>query len=632
MLLDNPLSLTKNSLRSRSDLQQAVRSLWQPLYSHYSPGGARIKLGESGFTFDTTAAELEGSARPLWGLAPLVAGGGHFDHWELYREGLINGTNPHHPEYWGQAQNRDQRLVEMAAIGLALALVPEQVWEPLEPESRTNLVVWLYRINEVEVVDNNWLFFRVLVNLGLAKVGAKHDMAATEAALDRLENFYLGEGWYSDGPVTQIDYYVPFAFHFYGLIYAKLNGDSDPARAARFRERAGLFAQDFAHWFTADGAALPFGRSLTYRFAQGSFWGALAFAGVEALPWGVIKGLALRHLRWWARQPIFNPDGTLSIGYTYPNLNMAEQYNSPGSPYWALKFFLPLALPDSHPFWQAEELPLPELATVKPQPQPGMLLCSDPERRHIFALSGKQYNHWARHGEAKYAKFAYSTAFGFSVSGGSYGLESGGYDNVLALSEDDRHYRVREEVIESGLDGNLLYSRWQPWHDVEIETWLTPVLPWYVRIHRLQTSRLLYSTEGGFAVSVSGNIRYDSPTNVIIQAGAALATYSTGWSGLRELNPGDVPNRNGHIYFPHPNTNLLAPRTAIPVLRGQHQPGEHWLACAVLGLPEAVDYGKIWSAAPNLERTSNQEFILTHDGTVTKLVLPLSKLITTMTS
>jgi hypothetical protein len=197
------------------------------------------------------------------------------------------------------------------------------------------------------------------------------------AALDRLEEFYLGDGWYSDGPTAQRDYYIPFGMHFYGLVYAKLAGRDDPERARRFRERAAAFAHDFVHWFAADGAALPFGRSLTYRFAQGGFWGALAFADVEALPWGVVKGLVLRHLRWWTRRPIYQPDGALAIGYGYPNLNMAEQYNSPGSPYWALKFFLPLALPEEHPFWQAEEAPMPDLAPVHTLPHAGMIVCRD---------------------------------------------------------------------------------------------------------------------------------------------------------------------------------------------------------------------------------------------------------------
>lgn len=177
---------------------------------------------------------------------------------------------------------------------------------------------------------------------------------------------------------------------------------------------------------------------------MGAFWGALAYAGVEALPWGVLRGLWLRHLRWWARRPIFDAAGILSIGYAYPNLNMAEEYNSPQSPYWALKFFLPLALPQGHPFWQAEEEGLPALDAVRPQPHPGVLVCRDDARGHVFILSGRQTATWPNHGPEKYAKFAYSTAFGFSVPVGHGDLSKGAFDSVLALADDPEHFRPRE--------------------------------------------------------------------------------------------------------------------------------------------------------------------------------------------
>ncbi|WP_375803652.1 DUF2264 domain-containing protein, partial [Enterobacter kobei] len=48
-------------------------------------------------------------------------------------------------------------------------------------------------------------------------------------------------------------------------------------------------------------------------------------------------GIVLRHLRWWQQQSIVDRDGILTLGFAYPNLAMCEDYNSPGSPYWALK-------------------------------------------------------------------------------------------------------------------------------------------------------------------------------------------------------------------------------------------------------------------------------------------------------
>ena len=585
-----------NPLRSRADLQEAVRALVAPLRGRFSPGAARVRLGATGAHYDDHAAELEGFARPLWGLVPLAAGGGAFEDWALYRRGLASGSDPRHPEFWGEPEERGQRLVEMAAIGLGLALAPEQLWEPLGPEARANLARWLGAINRVGVVDSNWLFFRVLVNQGLARVGAPHDEAATRAALDRLEQFYQGDGWYSDGANDQRDYYIPFAFHYYGLIYAKLAGGRDPERAERFRERAALFAQQFVGWFAADGAALPFGRSLCYRFAQGGFWGALAFADVEALPWGVVKGLALRHLRWWARQPIFNPDGTLSIGYAYPNLNMAEQYNSPGSPYWALKFFLPLALPESHPFWRAEELPMPELPPLMPQPHAYMLLCRDAESRHVVALASGQHEPWVRHAGEKYAKFAYSTAFGFSVPSGRRGLAQTAADSMLALSDDGEFYRVRERPAESGVERGALRGRWRPMPGVEVETWLIPAGLWHVRLHRLRTDRPLWSAEGGFALDRSGDDPLARAGVERAGEGMALARYPAGGSGLRDLLGG----RAGRVLRVDPNTNLLRPRTVLPALLAEHAPGVYWLACAVLAVPDAAGWKAAWRQPPAL--------------------------------
>lgn len=55
---------------------------------------------------------------------------------------------------------------------------------------------------------------------------------------------------------------------------------------------------------------------------------------------------------------IFTTDGLLSVGYDYQNMVFAEGYNGPGSPYWAFKTFILLAVPKDHPYWQAETQPI----------------------------------------------------------------------------------------------------------------------------------------------------------------------------------------------------------------------------------------------------------------------------------
>ncbi len=264
-----------NPLKGRADVEKALRDCFAPLLPYFSDGGARVRLSGAAAHFDRAAADLEGFARPLWGILPLAAGGGDFAHWQLYRRGLANGTDPQHPEYWGPVVRTDQRQVELAAIGLAMRLVPQHIWDPLDDRAKANVQAYLLEARNQLYPNNNWKFFRVLVDLGLEQCGIDFDRQLTIRHLDELDAFYLGDGWYRDGNVRQVDHYIPFAMHYYGLLYARLQ-KGDDERAARLVERARLFATDVQHWFDADGGALAFGRSLTYRFACAGIWGALA--------------------------------------------------------------------------------------------------------------------------------------------------------------------------------------------------------------------------------------------------------------------------------------------------------------------------------------------------------------------
>lgn len=570
----NPL--VGNPLKSRADVEKALNDLFIPLLPFFSKGGARVRLNAAAAHFDRIAADVEGFARPLWGLTPLAAGGGRFDHWALYREGLANGTDPEHPEYWGEVNWRDQRMVEMAAVGFTLKMVPHLVWEPLPERAKKNIATYLKHIRRFDYADNNWKFFRILVDLGLEEVGVDFDRSLTEKYLEELDGFYLGDGWYRDGNVRRIDHYIPFAMHFYGLIYAKLAED-DEERAARYRERAERFAHDIRHWYDEDGGTLAFGRSLTYRFACAGIWGAYAFADLEALPWPEIKGHYMRHLRWWAKHPIADRDGVLAIGYGYPNLLMSENYNSAGSPYWALKAFLPLALPESHPFWQAEEAP--PVTPEKPVPlkHPGMVMMHT--RGNVVALSSGQQNYQMRFGAEKYAKFVYSSRYGFSVESDERAYNSAAFDGMIGLSDDGRHFRVRESNEAALIAGDTLYGKWKPWGDVTVETWLVPANPWHIRVHRITTPRPLHATEGGFAVP-----RADLDADTCQDGeGEALARSGTDVSVILDLTAGQ--KRAGRAHRALPNTNLIWAKTLVPQLRGDILAGTTVLVTAAIALP-----------------------------------------------
>ncbi|WP_123533520.1 DUF2264 domain-containing protein [Halosimplex salinum] len=598
----NPLA--DNPLETRSDFQSAVVSLYEPLKPHFSPGRARVNPDPRGASHSEAATGMEGFSRPLWGLVPLAAGDGEFDDWDRYRTGLVNGTDPDHPEYWGNAGDYSQKHVELAAIGFGLAVASDELWDPLDERERANVTRYLNQVVDADLYDCNWLYWRVLVTLGLRSVGADHDWAATRETMDRLESFSLDDGWYADGPGGCRDYYVAWAMQVYGLVYAELAGDEDPERAERLRERARLFAREFRHWFADDGAGLPYGRSLTYRFAQASFWGALAFAGVEALPWGEIRGLWARNIRWWADQPIFTGDGRLSVGYRYPTIKTSEPYNSQCSPYWGTKAFLPLALPSDHPFWRADERPLGETPTTTVQREPGMVVCRDRDADHHYALTAGQNSHYLE----KYTKFAYSTEFGFGVRSRAPGLGGAGLDSALALTHDGRDYRTRIDVTETEVDGDTLYARWEPWDDVTVDTWLAPASPWHVRVHRLDTDRALESAEGGFPMDRSGEDDTEA-VDEVTDGASAVVRYPAGTSGVRDLR-GD---RSGAVVGQDPNTNVVAARTVVPTLQAEYEPGTHWLVTAATAATAEGD--PRWDRPPRLVGDGSPPVVENANGT-----------------
>ena len=78
----------------------------------------------------------------------------------------------------------------------------------------------------------------------------------------------------------------------------------DTQRCAKIKQRACQFAQTFQYYFDEKGRGLPFGRSLTYRFAQVAFFSALVYADIQALPWQKMKQIISTHFTFWWQEKI----------------------------------------------------------------------------------------------------------------------------------------------------------------------------------------------------------------------------------------------------------------------------------------------------------------------------------------
>jgi hypothetical protein len=198
---------------------------------------------------------------------------------------------------------------------------------------------------------------------------------------------------------------------------------------------------------------------------------------------------------------------------------------------------------------------------------------------NAVALSSGQQNWEMRAGAEKYAKFVYSSRYAFSVEANERSFRQASVDGALALSDDGRHFRMREANEAALIAGDMLFARWRPWPDVSVETWLLPKAPWHIRLHRITTPRALQTAEGGFAVE-----RADANEDVSVEeAGRALARTPTDLSAILDLS--EAGARAGMVQKALPDTNLIFAKSLVPQLRGDIPAGTTVLMTAAMALP-----------------------------------------------
>ena len=115
---------------------------------------------------------------------------------------------------------------------------------------------------------------------------------------------------------------------------------------------------------------------------------------------------------------------------------------------------------------------------------------------------------------------------------------------------------------------------------VKIETVIVPLGMWHVRRHVIYADFPIEAAEGAFAVrrdwaGARPCERIASRTHADALCAQAHGAYGT--SAIFALKGYD----RGEMIQPEPNTNLMWPRTVLPMLRAGLPAGESKLICAV---------------------------------------------------
>ncbi|WP_241564359.1 DUF2264 domain-containing protein [Nonomuraea polychroma] len=507
---------------------------------------------------------LEGFARTFLLAAFRIAGaGGDVPPalLERYASGLAAGTDPAHPYAWPALTDMSQQLVEAASVALALHETRPWIFDRLSPAQQERVVAWLAGFVGRRTPDNNWVLFRVVVEQFLAEVGGPHEPGEITGGLERIEEWYAGDGWYSDGKGKNFDYYCGWAMHLYPSLWARMAGDT--ARQELYAARLHRFLGHYQHFFAADGGPVHQGRSLTYRFATVAPLWLGALTGASPLPPGRTRRIASGVLRHFAEHGAPDEHGLLSLGWYDPFLPVTQDYSGPASPYWASKAFLGLLLPPGHPAWTdpEEAAPIDLADQAVAMPAPGWLL-------HATRADGivRLVNHGSDRDRVQdpngppdphYLKFAYT-----SHAGPEVGEKAAGVDNHLAVVAPDGTASLRRHIEPLAVSDRFAASAYQ---DGAVRVVTASVVDGAaeIRIHQVTAPAGHQVRDGGHALAAA------VPLDLCEGDGVALARRPDGLSsavrGLHGYTGAGLVTAEG--------ANAFGAHSATPYVIAEAHPG-----------------------------------------------------------
>ena len=188
---------------------------------------------------------LEGVARTFL-LAAFRAGEGKdvdpFGHLRFYCQLISEGARSAHDGSWPRAYENRQVVVEGASIALSLLLTRNTVWSWVSESVRRDIFLWLDEAIWVEIPDNNWVLFRAAIAEFLLQMecplrAQEVYLSITDAALARINDWYVSDGWYRDGNGQNFDYYNAWALHLYPALLVILTSESRPSWSLSLRNR-----------------------------------------------------------------------------------------------------------------------------------------------------------------------------------------------------------------------------------------------------------------------------------------------------------------------------------------------------------------------------------------------------------
>ena len=290
-----------------------------------------------------------------------------------------NAVDPTSPDYlcWGVS---GQNLVDAAYIAESFLRAYDILWQPLDTLTKQRYFKEFHKLRRIDPPYTSGLLFSSVIESFLAKAGGGYDEFRVNMACRKVEEWYVGDGWYADGPVFAFDYYSSYVFHamyletLQAMIDAKMNTRID---YSKYHERALKRAQKYAiileRFISPEGTFPVIGRSTPYRLAAMQPLALLAW--YQKMPKELTNGQVRAALtqvmhRMFDHQQNYNQKGFLTIGFCGSQPETADWYTNNGSLYMTSLAFMPLGLPANHPFWTDAPQPWTQVKAWNGRPFP----------------------------------------------------------------------------------------------------------------------------------------------------------------------------------------------------------------------------------------------------------------------
>lgn len=367
----------------KKTVEKTDRQVWadlcykisQPVLENMSKGNFQkdfpLELSPTWDGRDTKVAYLETFARLMAGISPWLAlpddgtpeGKQRKQLHEWAIQAYKNAVDPNSPDKITWLTNTSQPLCDASYLVESFMRAPEATWGQLDEVTKKRYIEGLKSLRTIRPAYNNWLLFRAMVEVFFMSIGEDVDEYALSVGLQKMSEWYLSDGWYSDGPKYAMDYYNSYVMHpmmVEVVEMCKKHKFSTPISLDLAVKRMNRFNTILERFISPEGAYPAVGRSVIYR--MGAFQTLAMSAWKYGLPKDLTNGSVRSALtcvmkRMFAVDGNFDDKGYLRLGFAGHQPNLANYYSNNGSLYMTSLVFMPLGLPADHPFWTAPAEP-----------------------------------------------------------------------------------------------------------------------------------------------------------------------------------------------------------------------------------------------------------------------------------